>query len=180
MGYDRSETAEPMHRLDMDLEVWREVPNGAERRGHGAGRERGSSPVVDGVPIHRGEFLPVERGVVTRDHRPCVSVGGGFASEIAGFEFVEGSVYVVGLEHDGRHNSVVVVGLNSGERRNGKRLRCPVSACQTETNERAALSAGRDRGRPHIGAPDVPRGMPVRHLKISTTADACVYDSTAI
>src|ERR1700733_4203828 len=144
MGYDRSENIWPMHRFDVDLEVWREVPNGAERRGHGAGRKRGSSPVVDGAPIPCGEFLPVERGVVTRDHRPCVSVGGRFAGEIAGFKFVEGSVDVVGLEHDGGRNSVVVVDLDSRERRNGKRLWCPVSACQRETNEREALSAGRD------------------------------------
>ena len=33
MGYDRPETVEPMHRLDVDLQGWREVPNRAEGLG---------------------------------------------------------------------------------------------------------------------------------------------------
>src|SRR6202034_3788975 len=45
MRDDRSETAEPMHRLDLNVNVWRDVPNSAEALGHGAGLERGSPPV---------------------------------------------------------------------------------------------------------------------------------------
>lgn len=48
MGDDRSDTSEPMYRLDLNAEVWREVPNGAEGLGHGAGFERGSPPAIDG------------------------------------------------------------------------------------------------------------------------------------
>ena len=52
-----------MHRLDPNVEVWREVPNGAENCGHGAGLERGSAPAIDGDPVRRGKFVPVERGI---------------------------------------------------------------------------------------------------------------------
>src|ERR1700731_5459102 len=53
VGNDSSGTVEPMHRLNVDAEVWREVPNGADGRGHVAGLERCSSPVVDGDPVLR-------------------------------------------------------------------------------------------------------------------------------
>ena len=68
MGDDRSEVAQPMHGLDVDAEVWREVPGGAEVCGQVAGRERCPSPVVDVDPVRRrrGEFAPVERGVGPR------------------------------------------------------------------------------------------------------------------
>src|ERR1700692_4520059 len=86
MGYDRPETVEPMHRLDVDLQGWREVPNRAEGLGHGAGREWGGSPVVDGYPVRRGKFVPVERGVGRHDERPRLRVGGCFAGEAPGSE----------------------------------------------------------------------------------------------
>ena len=40
MGDDRSEVAQPMHGLDIDLGVWRDVPRGADVRGQVAGLER--------------------------------------------------------------------------------------------------------------------------------------------
>ena len=39
--------------------------------------------------------MTVERGVVPRDDRPRVRVGGRFAGEVSGVEFGEGSVEVV-------------------------------------------------------------------------------------
>ena len=40
LGDDRSEIAQPMHSLDVDREVRRQIPSGAEVCGHVAGRER--------------------------------------------------------------------------------------------------------------------------------------------
>ena len=39
MGDDRSEIAQPMHRLDVDAEVWREVPDGADVCGQFTARD---------------------------------------------------------------------------------------------------------------------------------------------
>ena len=51
MGYDRCKSAEPMDRLDVGSEVWREVPEGREAGDQVFGRERCTSPVVDVHPI---------------------------------------------------------------------------------------------------------------------------------
>ena len=40
MGDDRSEVAQPMHSLDVDADVRREVPRGTDVCGQVAGRER--------------------------------------------------------------------------------------------------------------------------------------------
>ena len=65
VGDDRSEVAQPMHRLDVDVQVRRDVPRGTDVCGQVAGRERCPSPVVDVDPVRRrrGEFVPVDRGV---------------------------------------------------------------------------------------------------------------------
>ena len=47
MGDDRSEFAQPMHRLDVDVGVWSEVPYGAEGRGQIARRDRYKRPMID-------------------------------------------------------------------------------------------------------------------------------------
>ena len=67
-GEDRSEIGQPMHSLDVDPEVRREVPHGTEHRGlrrRDHRRERWS--MVDEVWCLRGEFAPIERGVGPRD-----------------------------------------------------------------------------------------------------------------
>ena len=89
MGYDRAKTVELMHRLDVDREVWSEVPHGAEGRGHGAGLERGSAPAIDCGPVRRGKFVPVERGVGLCNDGPRVRVVGRFAGEVPGVEFAK-------------------------------------------------------------------------------------------
>src|SRR5690242_10126189 len=98
MGDDRSELTELMHRLDVDAEVWGDVPDGADGRKHGAGRERCAPPVVDGDPVRRWEFVSVERGVDTCDDRPRVRVGGRFTGEIACIELCESRIGVVEIE----------------------------------------------------------------------------------
>ncbi len=95
MGDDRSEIVEPMHRLDVDLQVWREIPNGAKDLGHGAGLERASAPAIDGGPVCRGKFVPVERGVCLCNHGPGLRVGGGLTGDVSGVELFDGSVDVV-------------------------------------------------------------------------------------
>ena len=62
LGDDRSEVAQPMHSLDVDAEVRREVPRGTDVCSHVAGREPDPSPVVDVHPVRRrrGKFAPVE------------------------------------------------------------------------------------------------------------------------
>ena len=98
MGDDRSKVVEPMHRLDMDAEVWREVPNGADGRGHVAGLERCTLPVVDGDPVRRRDFVPIERGVGGREDQPSARVGCGLANHVPGIKFLEGGVDVVDVQ----------------------------------------------------------------------------------
>ena len=96
-----------MHRLDVDVEVWGEVPHGTEGGGHGAGRERGGSSVVDCDPVRRGKFVPVERGISTGDDRPCVCVGGAFAGKVPGVEFLKRCLDVLEVEQDDRSDMAV-------------------------------------------------------------------------
>ena len=65
LGDDCSEVAQPMHGLDVELRVRREVPRGTEICDHVARRERCQPPVVDvdQVRRRRRQFVPVERGV---------------------------------------------------------------------------------------------------------------------
>ena len=55
-------------------------------------------PVVNGDQVRRRDFVPVERGIAARDHRPCVSVSGCFASEESRIEFLEGGVEIVRVD----------------------------------------------------------------------------------
>ena len=71
--------------------------------------------MVDGDVVRRGEFVPVERGVIPRDNRPRVRVGGRFAGEVPGVEFREGGVEVVEVECDVRHDPLVGVDLDDAE-----------------------------------------------------------------
>ena len=45
--------------------------------------------------VSRGQLVPVERGVGSRDDRPRVRVGGRFAGEVSGIELGDGGVEVV-------------------------------------------------------------------------------------
>ncbi len=92
--------------------------------------ERCNRPVVDVHPIRRrrGEFAPVERGVGTREDRPRVRVGGGFAGEVPGVELLEGGVDVIEVEHNAGHDPVVSVDLDNAEHLGMERLGPLVSA----------------------------------------------------
>ncbi len=59
--------------------------------------------------------MPIERGVGLRDDRPRVRMGGRFAGEVPGVEFLEGGVDVVGVEHDVRRDPLVGVDLDDVE-----------------------------------------------------------------
>ena len=138
-----------MHSLDVDAEVWREVPRGTDVCGQFTRRERGPPPVVDVHPIRcrRRELVPVERGVALRDDRPRVRVGGRFAGEVSGVEFGEGGVDVVEVERDARRDPLVGVDLDDAEHLGVERLGPLVSAREARTTEHEALAAGRDDGR---------------------------------
>ena len=64
MGDDRSEVVQPMHSLDVDPEVWREVPRRTEYAISSPGAIAAPS-VVDVHPIRcrRRKLVPVDRGV---------------------------------------------------------------------------------------------------------------------
>src|SRR6202008_2882563 len=53
---------------------------------------------VDKVCSRREDFACVERGTRLHHDRPRVRVGGGFAGEVAGVEFFERGVEVIGVE----------------------------------------------------------------------------------
>ena len=100
--------------------------------------------MVDVHPIRRrrGEFVPVERGVGTRDDRPRVRVGGRFAGEVAGVEFLEGGVDVVGVEHDARHDPLVGVDLDDAEHLDAECSRPRSRSDQRTRREGEALARG--------------------------------------
>ena len=170
-----------MHCLDIDAEGRSDVPHRTKSCGQICPLDRYERSMIDvnRIRSRRGKFAPIESGMARCNHRPRVRVGRPFAGEVSGVEFRERGVDVVGLDHHDFRNSVVVVDLDNGERRNGKRLRPTVFACEDETNEGEALSADRN-GRPHINGPEVVSGPPVRHLEISTASDSGVYHPTPI
>ncbi|MCV7332020.1 hypothetical protein H7J81_18120 [Mycobacterium cookii] len=114
-------------------------------RDHVAVRERRSATVVDAHPIgRRGEELaPVERGISTRDDRPCVLVAGRFADEVSGVEFSYGRVEVVEVESNQRHDPLVGADFRDAEHLGAKRVRPLVSTRKHGTSEHEALPANR-------------------------------------
>ena len=169
VGDDRSEVAQPMHSLDVDAEVRREVPRARMYAVRSPGANRCRAPVVDvhTVRRRRGQFAPVECGVGLRDDRPRVRVGGRFAGEVAGVEFGEGGVDVVEVERDARRDPVVGVDLDDAEHLGVERLGALVAAREADTTESETLPAGRNDGRRYASAPDVgesPACSRSRHL----------------
>ena len=84
--------------------------------------------------------MPVERGVSPCDDRPRARVGGRLAGEVSGVELFEGSVDVVGVEHDARHDPLVSVDLDDAEQLGNELLgprSCAPEAHDT-TEERGA------------------------------------------
>ena len=73
--------------------------------------------MVDVYPVRRrrGKFVAAEGGVVLRDDRPGLRVGGRFAGEISGVEFLEGGVDVVKVDCDESRDPVVGVDLDEVE-----------------------------------------------------------------
>ena len=125
MGEDRSEVAQPMHGLDVDADVLARVPSQrGSMRSASPGANDARPPVVDVYPVRRRrrKFAPVERGVGPRDDRPRVRVGGRFAGEVPGIEFVDGGVEVLEVEHDDRRDPAVGVGLDEAEHISEERL----------------------------------------------------------
>src|SRR6516162_11526577 len=100
-------------------------------------------PVVDVDPVwrRRQHLAPVERGEGPRNDRPHVRVGGRFAGEVSGVEFLEGGVDLVDVEQDAGRELAFGVDFDEAEHLTTERLGPPVSTREKETTEGEALSA---------------------------------------
>ena len=130
MGNDRSEVAQPMHRLDVDVArrrdpKWRE---GMPLRSPGAiaGTRRWSMLTQSGVVSGRSCRLTAVYACAITDH--VSRVGGGLAGEVPGVEFLEGSVDVVRVEYDARREPFLGVYLDDVEDFDVERLGALVAA----------------------------------------------------
>ena len=65
--------------------------------------------------VNSGSSCLLTAAIGLRDDRPRVRVGGRFAGEVPGVEFLEGSVDVVEVERDVRHDPLVDVDLDDAE-----------------------------------------------------------------
>ena len=73
-------------------------------------------------------------------------MGGGFAGEVSGVEFLEGGVDVVKVEQDACRDPLVGVDLDDAQDLGVERLGPLVSARVADTSEDEALPADRDDG----------------------------------
>ena len=69
-----------------------------------------------------GSSCLLSAAIGLRDDRPRVRVGGRFAGEVAGVEFLEGGVDVVEVERDSRRDPIVGVDLDDAENFDVERL----------------------------------------------------------
>ena len=104
MSHDDAEVVQPMHGLDVDTQLRRKIPGGAETRDQFAGRSR------------RRDFVLIKCGISPRDNRPRVRVGGRLTGEIPCVEFLNRGVDVIGVKLDCRNDLVVSIGLDNAER----------------------------------------------------------------
>ena len=128
--------------------------------------------MVDGNVVHRGEFVPIERGAFPRNNRPRVRMSGSFASEVSSIEFPERGVDVVGVEEDARRESGRLrrsrTTPSTSVRNASGRLSRPDNA---HTGQGKALATGGNDRRREIGCPAVSRRPYVRDVDISTAQD---------
>ena len=181
VGDDRSEVAQPMHGLDVDADVRREVPRGADVCGQVTGRERYRSPVVDVDPVRRrrGKFVPVERGVGACDDRPRVRVGGRFAGEVRASSSSKAASMSSG-SNTTRAAIRLSASISTMPSISASNASVLVAAREADTSEGEALPAGRNDGRRRCSRPDLGDRSHVRDVDISTVSDPGVHDPTAI
>src|ERR1700744_630197 len=144
IGDNRSETAESMHRLDVDAQVRGEFTGDADVFAHVARREQCTSAVVNVEPVGPSKFVPVERGASISDNRPRLRVSRCLAGEVSGIEFGEGGVDVVEVENDDRLYPLVGVDLVKAQRLAVEHLGRLVAGRPSETTEEKTLPASRD------------------------------------
>ncbi len=145
VGDDRSEVGQSVHGRDIDSGFRRDVPKGTDVRGQRIWLDCAEVAMVDIRPVRRRrrELAAVQRGVGLRNNRPRVRVGGRFAGEVAGVEFLEGSVDVVEVEHDDAPRSGSSVSISTTHEHLGaERVRRLVASREAETSEGEAVRRG--------------------------------------
>ncbi len=180
IGANRSQIVQPVDNLGVGPDGLVDFPPGMDVCGHLAGRERNHPAMVNrhAVGRIRGQLLPADRGVGSRDHRPRVRVGCRFAGEISGIELGDGVVEVVQLEYDKRSDLIVRVDFDDAQHLRGE-LRGPATA-DRGAREDEALAADCDDDERRVRDPDLGGGLHVCDLGISTVPDPRVYGPTAI
>ena len=131
-----------MQGFDVEINFVAEIPAGTEIFDHAPALESCSSPMVLTFEIRCGYryFVPIDRGVSPCDSGPRVRVAGGFAGEVAGVEFFESRVDVLGVEQDGRRHTAVEVGLDEAEQLTDE----PLLRGHVGTSENKAVATSRD------------------------------------
>src|ERR1700753_1227021 len=102
MGDDRSDLAEPMHRLDVDLGVRRVVPCRLDVGDHVAGGESCSPAVVNAHPIWRSreKLALVETGINSCDDRPRAGMDCRVTGEVTGIKLSNSRVEILEVERN--------------------------------------------------------------------------------
>src|SRR5947209_19491599 len=149
MGDDRSPTVQPMHRLNVDAELWREVPNVAEGRCHVVRLEWCALPVIDGDPVRPWNFVTVEGGIATLDYCPLGRVSGTLAGEVSGVELRNRSVEVVEVEDDPRQKLSAATDFDDVENIGVKSPGALVPPPGLSSPQHQVLTAGGDDLRRH-------------------------------
>ena len=181
MGANRSEVVQAVHRLDVDLDVSREVERSTEIGVQLTWRKGSRPPVVDTYAVGRGrrQLVAAHRGEATGDGRPRVRVDGRFSSDVSGVELGDGDIEVVDVEHDNRRNPLIGVDPDDDEKLRKKGFD-PFAAREANAREGKVPASGRHDGPRHICRPQLGDRPHVRHLGVSTIEDSRAHHPTAI
>src|ERR1700692_2531954 len=118
MGDDRAEVRQSMNGLDVDAALRRVFFQRGTEVCHQVTRpDRCKLSMVDVYQVggRSGEFTSIERCIDLRNDRPRVRLRCGLTGDVAGVEFGEGSVEVVGVEGDGRCEPVICIHFEDDE-----------------------------------------------------------------
>src|ERR1700733_2966226 len=117
LGVAGPEFVQPMHCLDVDAELGCEFPHCPKSCGQICPLDRYERSMIDVTRIRscRGKYLPIERRVGPRNHRPPVRIWRRFARDVSSIEFLESGVDVVEVERDDGNDPLVGVDLDDAK-----------------------------------------------------------------